>query len=96
MAPPAHTDEKKWQAMKALANEFLSGAAIEDAGLLDKQGVNELFSLHEAEDTPVATQVQLDAVINHLLGVQIMHRHFVATDIPRQAAERAQALGWKA
>jgi asparagine synthase (glutamine-hydrolysing) len=96
MAPPAHTDPKKWAAMKALADEHLSDARIRDAGLLDAEGVRRLFELHEAEDTPVSTQVQLDAVINHLLSVQILHEHFVATDVPRQARERAQALGWAA
>jgi asparagine synthase (glutamine-hydrolysing) len=96
MAPPAHTDETKWQAMKALADQYLSNDAIEAAGLLDAQAVNALFTLHEASDTPVATQVQLDAVINHMLGVQILHQHFVATDVPKQAAQRAHELGWTA
>jgi asparagine synthase (glutamine-hydrolysing) len=96
MAPPAHTDEKKWQAMKTVAHEYLSDAALDASGLLDKQGVKALFDLHEAEDTPVAMQVQLDAVINHMLGVQIMHTQFSATNVPRQAAERALQLGWHA
>lgn len=96
MAPPAHTDQAKWRAMRQLADEYLSDPALADSGLLDRQGVQQLFALHEADATPAATQVQLDAVINHLLGVQIMHAHFVATDVPRQAAERAAQLGWHA
>jgi len=94
MAPPAHTDPKKWAAMKALADEYLSDSAIEHAGLLDQAGVRALFALHEADDTPAATQVQLDAVINHMLGVQVLHEHFVQTDVPRLAYERAQQYGW--
>ena len=94
MAPPAHTDPKKWAAMKGLADEYLSDSAIEQAGLLDQAGVRALFDLHESEDTPVATQVQFDAVINHMLGVQILHQHFVATDVPKLAQERAQQYGW--
>ena len=94
MAPPAHTDPKKWQAMKSLANEYLSDTVIEDAGLLDVGGVKSLFEVHENPDTSTATQVQLDAVINHLISVQIMHKHFVATDVPRQARQRADELGW--
>jgi asparagine synthase (glutamine-hydrolysing) len=31
-----------------------------------------------------------------MLGVQIMHEHFVAADLPQQAAQRAQQLGWHA
>jgi len=96
MAPPAHTDPKKWAAMKALADEHLSDSAIKDAGLLDVDGVKQLFAIHESDDTPAATQVQLDAVINHMLSVQILHEHFVATDVPRQAREKAKQLGWAA
>ena len=95
MAPPAHTDKTKWQAMKRLADRYLSPQAIDEAGLLDSQGVARLFALHESADTSAATQVQLDAVINHLLSVQIMHRHFVKTDVPAQAAQRAQQLNWR-
>jgi len=96
MAPPAHTDPKKWAALKTLADQYLSEQAIAQAGLLSHAGVKALFELHESEDTPAATQVQLDAVINHLLGVQILHDQFVATDVPAQAKARAQELGWHA
>lgn len=96
MAPPAHTDKEKWQAMKSLADIYLSESAINDAGLLSTKGVSELFELHENPNTSSATQVQLDAVINHMLSVQIMHKQFVAADIPKQAAEKAQAVGWAA
>ena len=95
MAPPAHTDPKKWAAVEELAARHLSPSAIADAGLLDAAGVDALFRLHEAPETATATQVQLDASINHLLGVQIMHQHFVARDVPRQARETADRLGWR-
>jgi len=94
MAPPAHTDPKKWQALHALASDYLGDGAIEEAGLLSVDGVKKLFELHEAADTTAATQVQLDAVINHMLSVQILHRQFVATDIPAQAQRKAEELGW--
>ena len=94
MAPPAHTDPEKWRAMKVLADKFLSNKAIEDAGLLDSQGVEALFAIHEDPDTSTATQVQLDAVINHMLSVQMMHAQFVATDIPAKARQTADRLGW--
>lgn len=96
MAPPAHTDPKKWAAMKALANRYLSDEAIAEAGLLDPEGVRRLFELHESADTPVSTQVQLDAVINHMIGVQVLHEHFVANDIPSMARRKAESLGWHA
>jgi asparagine synthase (glutamine-hydrolysing) len=96
MAPPAHTDPKKWQAMRNLARMHLNPKAIEEAGLLDNHGVEDLFRLHEAADTSAATQIQLDAVINHLIGVQILHKHFIASDIPAQARRKASELGWHA
>jgi len=95
MAPPAHTDPKKWAAMKALADRYLSPDAIANAGLLDPAGVSALFEIHENKDTPVSTQVQLDAVINHMLGLQILHEQFVQTDVPAQARARADSLGWR-
>lgn len=96
MAPPAHTDKKKWAAMRALADEYLNDDAIADAGLLDSQGVQDLFALHDDDSITAATQNKLDAVINHMLGVQVLHRHFVAADVPAQARARAEQLGWRA
>ncbi|MCK9608091.1 MAG: asparagine synthase (glutamine-hydrolyzing) [Methylomonas sp.] len=96
MAPPAHTDPGKWAAMRVLAERHLSPETIGQAGLLDIKGVNALFDLHDAPDTSVATQTQLDAVINHLLGVQILHERFIAADIPAQARRKAAELGWRA
>lgn len=95
MAPPAHTDPQKWAAMKALAGNYLSPEAIRDAGLLSQSGVNTLFEMHEHPETSAATQIQLDAVINHMISVQILHKHFIATDVPAQARARAQELGWQ-
>ena len=95
MAPPAHTDPKKWAAMRRLADEYLTPQRIEAAGLLDVAGVQALFDLHEAPDTTTSTQVQLDAVINHMLGVQILHHHFIAGDVPALARRRADELGWR-
>ena len=95
MAPPAHTDPQKWQAMRTLAQRHLNPEAVAAAGLLDPQGVEALFKLHESPDTSAATQTQLDAVINHMIGVQILHERFVAGDIPAEARRKAQELGWQ-
>ncbi|WP_017943116.1 MULTISPECIES: asparagine synthase (glutamine-hydrolyzing) [unclassified Thioalkalivibrio] len=96
MAPPAHTDPVKWAAMKALADRYLAPEKVEEAGLLDPEGVRQVFELHESEDTPAATQVQLDAVINHMIGVQVLYEKFVATDIPALAQQKAEEFGWHA
>lgn len=94
MAPPAHTDQKKWKQMKTLADKFLNTDAIQAAGLLDAEGVRSLFNFHESNEISAAEQVQLDAVINHMLGVQMMHQHFIADDVPEMAKQKAFELGW--
>ena len=96
MAPPAHTDPKKWQAMKSLAEKYLNDDAIETAGILDAKGVKSLFKLHESPDTSDSNKVQLDAIVNHLIGIQVLHAHFIQQDIPKLAQQRAQELGWAA
>ncbi|MBF0264961.1 MAG: asparagine synthase (glutamine-hydrolyzing) [Gammaproteobacteria bacterium] len=96
MAPPAHTDKKKWNAMRELSSNYLSESAIKDAGLLSVEGVDALFKSHDDPSITAATQNKLDAVINHMLGVQILHKQFVAEDIPTLAKKRAQELGWHA
>jgi asparagine synthase (glutamine-hydrolysing) len=96
MAPPAHTDPQKWNAMRSLANQYLTEQSIAEAGLLSVKGVKALFELHDDESLSAATQNKLDAVINHMLGVQILHTHFVAADIPAQAKAKAKELGWSA
>src|SRR5690606_13476161 len=96
MAPPAHTDPEKWKAVELLAEQFLNREAVEAAGLLDYDEVVRTFARHEDPDVPSEEKVQLDAVINHLLGVQVLHHHFVETDVPAMAAARAQELNWRA
>ena len=96
MAPPAHTDPEKWKAVEKLAEQFLSEDAVQSAGLLDYSEVVKTFERHQDENVPNEERVQLDAVINHMLGVQVLHHHFVATDVPKQAEQRARELGWTA
>ncbi|MDT8321231.1 MAG: asparagine synthase (glutamine-hydrolyzing) [Xanthomonadales bacterium] len=94
MAPPAHTDPEKWAAVQNLAEEYLSDSAIEDAGLLSADGVRELFKQHDDPLMTPATRNRMDALINHLLGVQVLHKQFVAGDVPAYARAKALELGW--
>ena len=82
--------------MKVLSDQYLSREQIEKTGLLSYEGVEDLFRRHDLPGTSAAEKVQMDAVINHLIGVQILHKHFVETDIPVLAQQRAQELGWAA
>jgi len=94
MAPPAHTDPEKWKAVEKLAAQFLNEDAVKSAGLLDYDEVVCTFKRHQDKNVPNEESVQLDALINHMLGVQVLHHHFVATDVPKQAQQRAAELGW--
>lgn len=94
MAPPAHTDKHKWLAMNELADEYLSKESIRDAGLLSEAGVRSIFDLHSDSKITTATQNELDAIINHMLGIQILHEQFIGTDIPSLAKAQAKSLGW--
>ncbi len=96
MAPPAHTDPEKWAAMRGLADRYLSDRTLDEAGLLSKDGVAALFALHDAPETTPATRNTLDAVFNHMIGVQVLHDRFVVADVPAQARARARELGWSA
>jgi asparagine synthase (glutamine-hydrolysing) len=80
--------------MQDLAATYLSCDAIESASLLDHSAVQTVLQRHQDTATPVAERVQLDAVINHLLSVQILHQHFVAQDVVQKAQETAATLGW--
>lgn len=96
MAPPAHTDPRKWEAMRGLADRYLTRESIEAAGLLSSEGVAELFARHDDAETTAAMRNTFDAVFNHLIGVQILQDRFVASDVPAQARARAAELGWRA
>ncbi|MGD1906504.1 MAG: asparagine synthase (glutamine-hydrolyzing) [Leptolyngbyaceae cyanobacterium] len=96
MAPPSHTDRVKQRAMLDLADRYLSRDRVEAAGLLDHGAVQTLLQRQQTETTPIPERVQLDAVINHLLSVQILHEHFVERDVTAQAQAKAKQVGWKA
>jgi asparagine synthase (glutamine-hydrolysing) len=94
MAPPATTNKSKWDAMLELATDYLTPEAISLSGLLDKDSIENIMSEALNENTDRARKVQLDAIINHMLGVQILHNQFIDTDIPKFAANEATRLGW--
>jgi asparagine synthase (glutamine-hydrolysing) len=89
MAPPAHTDPAKRAALHALAAEYLSPRAVASPGLLDGAGVQSLLDQYSDDEKPRAELVQLDALVNHMLGVQILHEQLIADDVPARAAAMA-------
>jgi len=79
-----------------LAEQYLSKESLADSGLLSVTGVDEIFRVHDAAETSTATQNKLDAIINHMIGVQVLHEQFVKTNVPELAKARARELGWAA
>ena len=77
-----------------LIETHLTPQEIHRAGWLDSQGIENVLQQYRDTDTSPATRRGLDAVINHMLGVQLLHQHFIDTDVPKLARERAEALGW--
>jgi len=53
--------------------------------------LNKFFS----SELDASEKVQLDAIINHLLSVQILYKIFIIEDIPDKAQKMANNLGWK-
>ena len=76
MAPPSNTDPVKRAAVDALIEKHASRDAIAEAGLFDPDRVTELFERDSSDDR--AAGVRDDILINHVLGLQILHQEFVA------------------
>ena len=58
-------------------------------------GVKQLLSWQKDPSRDQADLRQLDALVNHILCVQLLHEHFVANNIPRYALKKAHELGWR-
>lgn len=76
MAPPAHTDKKKKVAIQKIFDIYLSENAIKNAGIFDLKRMNKFIKEYHAETDPVAL-IRKDALINHILGLQILHDLFI-------------------
>jgi len=77
MAPPSNTDPLKRAAIDALIDQHASRDAIAEAGLFDPDRVAAFFAMSKASDDR-AQAVRYDILINHILGLQILHQEFVA------------------
>jgi asparagine synthase (glutamine-hydrolysing) len=75
MAPPAHTDEAKLAKLGELTDEFLSAEAVERGGILCPEAVAGFLRDYHADDDPTSL-VRKDALLNHLLGLQILDARF--------------------
>ncbi len=81
MAPPGHTEKKKQVALQSLIDHYLAPGKVEEAGIFDPKQI-EKFLFEYDRDTDTVSLTRKDALINHLLGLQIMHDQFVAGNRP--------------
>ncbi|TPV95924.1 MAG: asparagine synthase (glutamine-hydrolyzing) [Myxococcales bacterium FL481] len=81
MAPPATIDAAKAAAVQALVERYLSPAAVETAGVFDATAVERFLAATQRE-TERDRAVQNDVILNHLLGLQVLHAQFVQGQAP--------------
>lgn len=91
MAPPGHTEKKKQVALQSLIDHYLSGSKVEEAGLLDPQRI-EKFLYDYDRDTDAVSLTRKDALLNHLLGLQILHDQFIGGNSPADLESPAAAI----
>jgi len=76
MAPPAHTDVAKTRGVKQLVDRFLNRGTITRAGLFDPARMETFLKEYWADKDPVSL-TRKDAILNHLLCVQILEDRLV-------------------
>jgi asparagine synthase (glutamine-hydrolysing) len=81
MAPPAHTDEAKQKGVGALMETYLNEDAVQDAGLFDAGRIRQFLDGYRADEDPVSL-TRKDALLNHLLCLQVLHRQFIRGEKP--------------
>jgi asparagine synthase (glutamine-hydrolysing) len=80
MAPPGHTDDKKEIALERLIEEFMNESMIREVGLFDRKRLAAFIEGYRRDKDPVSL-VRKDALINHLLGIHILWRHFIGEEV---------------
>jgi asparagine synthase (glutamine-hydrolysing) len=76
MAPPAHTQSHKRHALQQLIDKYLNPQHLNTVGLFNPRQIETFLSEYRA-DTDPASLVQKDALLNHVLGLHMLHRTFI-------------------
>jgi asparagine synthase (glutamine-hydrolysing) len=77
MAPPGHTEKKKQVALYNLIDQFLNEDMIREAGVFNVGRLTSFIDAYKKDTNPVSL-VRKDALMNHLLGIHILHNHFIS------------------
>lgn len=92
MAPPAHTEPDKQKAVQALINTWLSPDRVHGAGIFDPERIQTFLQDYQTDRDPVSL-TRKDALLNHILGLQILHDQFIVGNSPSgQSTTPAAAL----
>lgn len=76
MAPPGHTKKNKQLALDDLLSTYLNKEQVLKVGLFDPSRISQFITDYK-NDTDATSLVRKDAIINHLLGLHILHDHFL-------------------
>ncbi len=81
MAPPGHTESRKKLAVDDLIDNYLRERALHSAGVFDAGRVGEFLTGYRS-DTDAVSLVRKDAILNHLLGLQVLHSQYREDIVP--------------
>ena len=84
MAPPGHTEDKKQKALDNLLEEYMNEDEIRKVGLFDQKRLATFIDDYR-KDKDLVSLTRKDALINHLLGLHILHRQFIREDVSNMA-----------
>lgn len=76
MAPPGHTENNKKLALQGLIDKYVNEDTLRESGIFDVDRLLSFFDEYKADKDPVSL-VRKDALINHILGLQVLHGHFL-------------------
>lgn len=77
MAPPGHTEVGKKKALNDLVDGYMNKDRIKNAGIFDEGRLSQFIDGYYDDDDNVS-MVRKDALMNHILGLHILHDHFIA------------------
>ncbi|HSF08492.1 MAG TPA: asparagine synthase-related protein, partial [Nitrospirales bacterium] len=78
MAPPAHTQSHQRHALQQLIDKYLNPQHLNTVGLFNPRQIETFLSEYRI-DTDPASLVQKDALLNHVLGLHMLHHTFIQT-----------------
>lgn len=76
MAPPGHTAKDKKSALELLIAEYLSEDSVKNVGIIHPKRLKTFLEEYRHDQDP-SSLTRKDALINHLVGLHILHEQFI-------------------